>query len=139
MTEDWRYEADEEWLAAHRGRFFKRRRSKFLLALADANLGPYRGAPRKPALRLSDKEYSFIRIAPHEYTHTAIQVDLHHCQRCGRLMLEEHRLVYRIAGSGERTLGLMRGCRHCEKDGWLFRSGMPSAIAGRERDRTSVL
>ena len=137
--EGWRYEADEEWLAGRRSAFFKRRRSRYFSAVADAELGPFRGAPRNPNLKLTDKGYSHVRFAPREYSYTTIQVDLFFCDRCGHRLLEEHRLVLRPAEGTERTIGLVRMCRRCEKEAWLFVSHMPAVLAGRRRDARSVL
>ena len=119
--------------------FFKRRRSRFASAFADAQLGPYGGPRRNPTLKISDKGYSHVRFAPREYSYATIQVELLHCGRCGHRLLEEHRLIFRRPEAGSRTLGLVRLCRRCEKDAWLFVSHMPSARRGRRRDRKAVL
>jgi hypothetical protein len=139
VTDDWRYEADEEWLAGRRSTFFKRRRSRLARAFSDAELGPFRGAPRNPTLKLTDKGYAHIRYAPRTYSYTAIQVDLLFCYRCGHRLLEEHRLVLCREGGGDRTIGLVRMCRRCEKEAWLFVSHMPAAQSGRHRDAKAVL
>ena len=139
VTSDWRYEADDNWLVGRRSAFFKRRRSRYFSAVADAQLGPFGGAPRNPTLKISDKGYSHVRFAPREYSFTTIQVELLHCGRCGHRLLEEHRLILRRAEVGNRTLGLVRMCRRCEKDAWLFVSHMPAARRGRRRDRKAVL
>lgn len=137
--EDWRYEADDAWLAGRRSTFFRRRRVRYLNVLADAELGPFRGPPRNPTLKLTDKAYSHVRFAPRHYSYTAIQVELLHCARCGHRLLEEHRLVVHRSEGSRRTLGLVRMCRRCEKESWLFVSHMPSALAGRRRDRKTAL
>jgi hypothetical protein len=139
VADEWRYEADDDWLVGRRSSFFRRRRSRYFQAIADAELGPFRGAPRNPTLKLTDKGYSHIRFAPREYSYTSIQVDLFYCDRCGHRLLEEHRLVVHWADKGDRTIGLMRMCRRCEKDAWLFVSHMPSVLAGRRKDRKAVL
>ncbi len=138
-VDGWRYEADEDWLAGRRSAFFRRRRSRLAQAFANAELGPYRGAPRNPTLKLVDRGYSHIRYASREFSYTTIQVELFHCSRCGHRLLEEHRLVVHRAGVGNRTLGLVRMCRRCQKDAWLFVSHMPSVLAGRRKDRRAVL
>src|SRR5262249_36898624 len=100
---DWRYEANDEWLAGRRSAFFRRRRSRFAVAFADAQIGPFRAAPRNPTLKLTDKGYSHVRYAPRVYSHTAVQVELLRCGRCGRRLLEEHRLVLRHSAGPART------------------------------------
>jgi hypothetical protein len=139
VADDWRYEADDQWLAGRRSTFFKRRRSRFASAVADAQLGPFRGAPRNPALKLTDKGYAHVRYAPRSYSYLAVQVELLRCGSCGHRLLEEHRLVLRHSEGPHRTLGLVRMCRRCQKEAWLFISHMPSARVGRRRDAKAVL
>lgn len=139
MGDEWRYEADEDWLADHRTTFFRRRRSRYFQAVADAELGPFRGAPRNPTLKLTDKAYSHIRFAPRHYSYTSVQVEIFTCGRCGHQLLEEHRLVAHRPDRGSRSLGFVRMCRRCHKDAWLFVSHMPSVLAGRRKDRKAVL
>ncbi len=139
MREEWRQEADDEWLAGRRSTFFRRRRFRFAQAFADAELGPFRGPPRNPTLRLTDKGYSHVRHALRVYAHTAVVVDLLVCRRCGHRLLEEHRLVLRREDGASLTLGWVRMCRKCQKEAWLFTSHMPSHLAGRARDAKAVL
>jgi hypothetical protein len=135
----WRYEADEQWLGSHRSTFFKRRRSRLGQAFADAELGPYRGAPRNPQLRLPDKVYAHVRYALRGYAYTAVQMELLGCPRCGYQLLEEHRLVLYREDGASVNLGRVRMCRRCHRESWLFTSHMPSILAGRARDRKVVL
>ena len=137
--EPWRIEADDDWHAAHRSTFFKRRRSRLGDAISNAELGPFRGAPRRPALKLTDKDYSHVRYAERHFSYTTIQVDLLECRVCGHLLLEQHRLLMRAADGSERIVGHVRKCRRCQKESWLFTSHMPSTLAARRRDAKVVL
>src|SRR5215203_4309259 len=92
VLDRWRQEADDEWLAGRRSAFFKRRRGALGRAMADAELGPFRGAPRNPRLTLQSKGYAVVRYALREYAYATIQVDLLDCRICGHRLLEEHRL-----------------------------------------------
>jgi hypothetical protein len=139
VERDWRYEADDQWLVGRRSAFFRRRRSRFFQAFSDAELGPLGGPRRNPTLKLSDKTYSHVRYAPREFAHTAIQIELFWCDRCGHRLLEEHRLIAYRENGDHRTIGLVRLCRRCEKEAWLFISHMPKAEAGRARDAKAVL
>ena len=139
MTPAWRYEADDEWLASRRSNFFKRRRSRLFTAVADAELGPFRGPRRNPALKLTDKGYSTVRYAERQFTYSLIQVDLLQCRSCGHWLLEQHKLLVRTERGTQRTVGQVLKCRNCDKEAWLFTSHMPSVIAGRARDARSVL
>jgi hypothetical protein len=135
----WRYEADDDWLASRRTRFFRRRRSRLFSAMSDAELGPFGGPRRNPQLKLTDKAYSTIRHAERQFTYTVIQVDLLHCRTCGHRLLEEHKLVVRTEQGVHRTVGRVLKCRKCDKEAWLFTSHMPSVIAGKARDAKAVL
>jgi hypothetical protein len=139
VPEAWRYEADDEWLAVRRSTFFKRRRSRLGLAFADAELGPFGGAPRRPRLKLDSRGYSHVRYALREYHYATIQVELLVCRACGNRLLEEHRLLLRRADGDVITVGRVRMCRRCQKEAWLFTSHMPSVLAGRRRDAKAVL
>lgn len=139
VSEAWRYESDDEWLAGRRSTFFRRRRSRLGQAFANAELGPFGGAPRSPRLRLDSRGYTHIRYALREYAYTTIQVDLLECRICGGRLLEEHRLVLRRQDGTALSLGRVRKCRRCDRESWLFTSHMPAVLAGRRRDRKAVL
>jgi hypothetical protein len=139
MGRDWRVEADEEWLRTRRTTFFRRHRSRLGRAFADAQLGPYAGAPRYPTLKLQDKVYSHVRYALRGYSYTSVQVELIGCPRCGYQLLEEHSLVLHRADGAAVTLGRVRMCRRCHREAWLFTSHMPSILAARKRDSRVVL
>ena len=138
-SEPWRVEADDQWHAAHRSTFFKRRRSRLVNAISNAELGPFGGAPRRPTLKLTDKDYSHVRYAERHFAYTSIQVDLLECRGCGYLLLEQHRLLLRAADGTGRLVGHVRKCRRCHKESWLFTSHMPNTVAARRRDAKVVL
>ena len=145
MAEEWRYEADDEWLDAHRSANFERLRRRlrrlgaFGDALSNAELGPLGGAPRKPSLKIGGKAYAVVRYVEHRISYTTISIDLDRCRRCGRRLVERHQLI-RVGPNGRRVIvGAIRGCRHCESSSWMFRSHMPSTIRARRRDRKAVL
>jgi hypothetical protein len=138
-SRSWRVEADDEWHAEHRSAFFKRRRSKLFDAVSHAELGPFGGAPRRPTLKLTDKDYSHVRYAERHFSYTAIQIDLLECRVCGHRMLEQHRLLMRAADGSEFAIGHVRKCRRCHKESWLFTSHMPATVAARRRDAKVVL
>jgi hypothetical protein len=144
MANSWRIEADDEWLAAHSSDTFQRlrRRARLLGGLADAmsnaELGPFGGAPRRPALRIGRKDYSVVRYADHHLSYTVIQVDPVVCRRCGALMAERH-LVSRLSDGIRTTVGAVRMCRNCQAEAWLFHSHMPTTRRARARGRKVVL
>jgi hypothetical protein len=137
--EHWRIEADDQWHAAHRSTFFKRRRSRLADAISHAELGPFGGAPRRPQLKLTDRGYSHVRYAERHFAYTAIQIDLLECRVCGHRLLEQHRLVMRAQDGSERMVGRVRKCRRCHKESWLFTSHMPAVLAARRRGAKVVL
>jgi hypothetical protein len=137
--EPWRIEADDQWHATHRSMFFKRRRSRLADSISNAQLGPLAGAPRRPTLKLTDKDYSYVRYAERLFSYTIIQIDLLDCRVCGHPLLEQHRLLMRAADGSERTVGHIRRCRQCHKEAWLFTSHMPATVAARRRDAKVVL
>jgi hypothetical protein len=138
VPETWRYEADEDWLAGRRSAFFRRRRARLGRALADAELGPFAGAPRDPRLKLESKGYTHIRYALREYSYTTIQIDLLECRVCGGRAgaAPDGAAPRRRLHADARSL---RRCRRCDRESWLFTSHMPAAAAGRGRDRKVVL
>lgn len=139
VTRDWRTEADDAWRAAHRGTFFKRRRSRFMAAVADAELGPFRGAPRNPRLKLPEQGYSHLRYAQRTYAYTTIQIDLEECRVCGHRLVERHRMMTWTQFGVVRLVGSVRKCRRCHRESWLFTSHMPATARGRRRDAKVVL
>lgn len=144
MPNDWRIEADDEWLAAHSSDTFQRlrRRTRLMAGLAEATsnaeLGPFGGAPRRPVLRIGRKDYSVVRYADHHLSYTVIQVDPVECRRCGMKMAERH-LIGRLADGVRTTVGAVRMCRNCQAEAWLFHSHMPAARRARRQGRKVVL
>jgi hypothetical protein len=139
VTREWRTEADDAWHAAHRGAFFKRRRSRYFAAIADAELGPFRGAPRNPRLKLPDQGYSHLRYAQRTYAYTTVTVELERCRICGHHLLERHRLLTWTQAGVVRLVGSLAKCRRCHRESWLFTSHMPATERGRRRDAKVVL
>lgn len=137
--EGWRTEADDAWHAGHRSTFFKRRRSKLFDAVSHAELGPFGGAPRRPTLKLTDKDYSHVRYAERHFSYTTIHVDLLDCRICGRRTLEQHRLMMRSADGTQFPVGQVRKCRRCHRESWLFTAHGPHTVAARRRDAKVVL
>lgn len=137
--QDWRTEADDEWLAAHRSTILAQFRKRFRAlsglagAVSQAEMGPYGGAPRNPRLRIGGKAYAVVRYAHHRITYTAVLVDLHRCRSCGRRFAETHRVqVVREAG-GRVVVGAVKMCRRCQGSSWMYRSHMPTAVAAQRR------
>jgi hypothetical protein len=144
VANEWRIEADDEWLAAHSSATFQRlrRRTRLLAGVADAmsnaELGPFGGAPRRPTLRVGTKEYSVVRYVDHHLSYTVIQVDPVVCRRCGAAMAERH-LVGRLSNGVRTTVGAVRMCRNCQSEAWLFHSHMPATRRARAWGRKVVL
>jgi hypothetical protein len=144
MANEWRVEADDEWLATHSSDTFQRlrRRTRLLGGLGDAmsnaELGPFGGAPRKPQLKVGGKDYSVVRYADHHLSYTVIQVDPVVCRRCGAAVAERH-LIARMADGVRSTVGSVRMCRNCQAESWLFRSHMPATRRARRWGRKVVL
>ena len=138
MAEEWRREADDEWLAAHRSANFDRlrRRVRMLGGLAEgvsnAELSPFGGAPRRPRLTIGGKAYAVVRYTTHHIAYTTVQVDLGVCRRCGQRLVEVHRIVYARGSDTRTTVGTVRTCRRCQADSWVFFSRMPTAIRARQ-------
>jgi hypothetical protein len=137
--DQWRTEADDEWLASHRSTILTqfrrrfRRLSGFAGAVSQAELGPYGGAPRNPKLKIGGKAYAVVRYAHHRIAYTAVHVDLHRCRSCGRRFSEVHRVqVVREAG-GQVVVGAVRMCRRCQGTSWMFRSHMPNVLRAQRR------
>ncbi len=145
MTGDWRVEADDEWLAAHSSETFQRlrRRARMLGMVSDAvssaELGPFGGSPRNPRLRIGGKAYGVVRYARHQITYTTIYVDLDRCRRCGRPLVEVHRMLMLHGDTVRRRVGEVRMCRHCHAGSWLFYSRMPTVRRARAIGRKVVL
>jgi len=141
---EWRVEADDEWLSRHRSDNFQRLRRRMSMfgvlggAMSEAELGPFGGAPRRPKLSIGGKAYAVVRYAHHRMAYTAIQIDPTTCRRCGRPLAEVHRIVY-ARGSARSEVGVVRSCRSCQADSWMFWSRMPSTSRARRVSRKVVL
>src|SRR2546430_17675868 len=96
MTGDWRREADDEWLDAHRSANFERLRRRLRLlggmaeAMSNAELGPLGGAPRRPRLKIGGPTYSAGPYPTHHIAYTTIQVDPGPCRRRRQQPVEVH-------------------------------------------------
>jgi hypothetical protein len=122
-------------------RRFRRRFSRIRVAdaISNAELGPFGGAPRNPQLRVETSRYSVVRHVVAVYAFTSIQVMLEYCRTCGRPMQEAHHAM-NIRGDGVRLpVGVVRRCRSCAGDSWLFRSHMPSVAKARLLAAKTVL
>lgn len=145
MAEQWRTEADDEWLSTRRSNALDRLRHLIpgLGGLADAvsnaELGPLAGAPRKPKLKNEDKDYSVVRPVEQLVSYTTVHVvDPQVCRRCGRPV--ETLALAQVDQDGERiTAGSVRQCRHCGADSWMLRSRMPAVERARRTARKTVL
>lgn len=144
MPEQWRTEADPEWLARHRSDSFARIRRRVMGvgrladAMSHAELGPFGGAPRRPELKIGGATYSSVRYATHRITYTTIHVYLQRCRRCGAVV-EAHRLVYVREDGARRAIGSLRVCRTCQANSWLFYSRMPATTRARTWARKVVI
>jgi hypothetical protein len=144
-AEGWRTEADDEWLATRRSTSFARMRKRLqrlgLLgeAVSEAELGPFGGAPRRPALKIGGKAYAVVRYAEHRIAYTTVRVDLLRCRRCGHRLVESHRILFVGGDGGRQQVGTVRACRRCEADSWLFTSRMPGTVRARTWGRKVVL
>jgi hypothetical protein len=142
--DDWRTEADEEWLRRHRSDSFARLRKRLkrvgglASAISYAELGPFGGAPRNPQLKVEGAKYSAVRYATHRIAYTTIHVYLQRCRRCGSLV-ESHRVIYVREDGGRAVVGTLQVCRRCQANSWLFYSRMPAATRARTWARKVVL
>jgi hypothetical protein len=142
--DDWRTEADPEWLARHQSANFARMRKrlralgKFSDAVSYAELGPFGGAPRRPQLKIEGAKYATVRYTTHRIAYTTIHVYLQRCRRCGA-EVESHRVIY-VGENGDRTVvGMLQVCRECQANSWMFYSRMPATIRARAWARKVVL
>jgi hypothetical protein len=145
LVDGWRVEADAEWLAAHSSDNFGRLRRRLRQvgrmadAVSHAELGPFAGAPRNPRLKLGGRAYAVVRYAEHRMSYTAVTVHIDRCRRCGRRLVERHTLVM-LSESGVRLpVGVVRTCRRCQADSWMFYSRMPAVERARRATRKIVL
>jgi hypothetical protein len=145
-AEQWRTEADDAWLASHRSTILTQFRRRFRrlgggigAAVSNAEMGPYAGAPRNPTLRIGGKAYAVVRYARHRIAYTAVQVEMHVCEYCGRPFAETDRVQAVRESGGRVVVGAVRMCRSCQSDSWMFRSHMPSVGRARQRSRKIVL
>jgi hypothetical protein len=144
MGEEWRTEADDQWLNKHRSDSFARLRKRFRMAgglanaMSNAELGPFGGAPRNPQLKIGGRKYSTIRYATHYLAYTTIHLFQQRCPRCGA-EVEAHRVIF-VRENGSRTVvGTLRMCRGCQANSWLFHSRMPATVRARTWARKVVL
>jgi DNA-directed RNA polymerase subunit N (RpoN/RPB10) len=145
VADQWRTEADAEWLAAHSSDTFGRLRrrfgklARFSGAISNAELGPLGGAPRRPRLKIGGRSYSYVRYVESHIAHTTVLVDLGQCRRCGRRLTESHG-VTSVDEDGVRVVvGAARACRQCQIGSWLFYSRMPAVARARRYERKVVL
>jgi hypothetical protein len=145
MAEEWRVEADDEWLAGHTGQSLARLRRRLSAfgrvgdAISQAEVGPFAGAPRNPRLKIGGRAYSVVRYAEHRISHTVIAVELERCRRCDGVLVETHRPTTVDHNGVRATIGAVRMCRKCQADAWLFSSRMPTTNRARRRSRKVVL
>lgn len=145
VAEQWRTEADDEWLSTRRSDTMARVRRMvpgfgwMADAVSQAELGPLGGAPRKPKLKNEDKEYSVVKPVEQLVSYTTVHlVDPQMCHRCGRPV--ETLGLAQVSQDGERTTaGSVRQCRHCGADSWMLRSRMPAVERARRTARKTVL
>jgi len=145
--EPWRAEADDAWLADHRGDAFGRIRRIMRFgtglgtAIADsAAQGFLLSPPRNPTLKVKDITGEQIRYAERQYAFTTVQlVRDDACRRCGGPYADTHRLVFVDQYGGQMSVGAIRKCRRCDADAWLFRSWMPAYQRRAARNARAVL
>lgn len=144
MTDDWRTEADPEWLRRHQSANFARLRKrlraigKFSDGVSHAELGPFGGAPRNPQLKVEGAKYSTVRYTEHRLAYTTIHIYLQRCRRCGALV-EQHRISFVAENGHRRVVGALQVCRACQTNSWMFYSRMPTAVRARTWARKVVL
>jgi hypothetical protein len=142
--DEWRTEADEDWLRHHRSDNFARMRKrlralgKFSDAVSHAELGPFGGAPRKPQLKIEGAKYANVRYTAHRVAYTTIHVYLQRCRRCGA-EVESHRVIYVAEDGGRKVVGALQVCRRCQANSWMFYSRMPAVVQARGWARKVVL
>ncbi|MGI5184988.1 hypothetical protein ACQEVZ_52925 [Dactylosporangium sp. CA-152071] len=108
-------------------------------AVSYAETGPYAGAPRDPDLRIGDeKSYSTVRYTTQHVAYTTIGAGEGDCRRCGRPLVDLHRLEY-VRGDTRVPVGAVRTCRGCQTDSWLLRSRMPAVSRARDTARKHVV
>lgn len=144
--DEWRAEADDEWLAEHRSELMSRIRRRMpglgvvSGAIANAETGPYAGAPRNPRLRVDDgKGYAVVRYSADRIAYTTTSTSVETCRRCGRPLAEQHEIEYVPAGGDAVPLGAVHTCRGCQADSWLLRSRMPTVNRARDTARRHVV
>jgi hypothetical protein len=85
-----------------------------------------------------EKAYSTVRYTTQNVAYTAIGTDAGQCRRCGRALVELHRLEY-VRGDTRVPDGAVRTCRGCQSDSWLLRSRMPAVSRARDTARKHVI
>ena len=145
--DEWRNEADDEWLASHRSTFMRRLRERFRGlaaisgAVSNAEMGPYGGAPRNPKLKTDEgnKAYSMVRYTTEHVAYTATATDTNACRRCGEPLAETHELHYVRGEELDVPVGAIRTCERCQTNSWMLRSNMPRAEQARATARRNVV
>ncbi|GAA2642266.1 hypothetical protein GCM10010399_90220 [Dactylosporangium fulvum] len=109
-------------------------------AVSHADMGPYAGAPRNPALHIGDGQgYSTIRYTTEHVAYTSITTNTDGCPRCGRPLAETHEMARSGDGTAPEAVGAVRICRGCETGEWLERSRMPRSTRARDSARRNVV
>lgn len=147
MAEEWRTEADDEWLAGRRSGLMRRLRRRFGAlggigaAVSNAETGPFAGAPRNPRLKVDDgnKAYGVVRYTTQHIAYTATSVNPDECRRCGSPLVERHEIECVRGEEVHVPVGTVRVCRSCQAESWLLRSRMPAVSRARRVARKYVL
>jgi hypothetical protein len=145
MSDRWRVEADDEWLAQHSSDNFDRLRRRFrgiarlAGAVGEAEWGPFAGARSRPRLKIGGKAYSVVRYVSQRISYTVVAVDLDRCRRCGYPLVERQALRCVREDGARFVVGAVRTCRRCQSDSWTFHSRMPSVNRARKVARRVVL
>lgn len=142
--DEWRTEADDEWLASHSGGVMIRLGRFAGGGLADgvsnsAAAGLLGSTPRHPPLKVRDGQAEQIRYAEGQYAYTTVATRQQYCPRCGGPTAEQVGLE-RVTEDGEHQVtGSLCRCRECDADSFMFRSWMPRALARARLRRRIVL
>ncbi|WP_018788726.1 hypothetical protein [Micromonospora sp. CNB394] len=145
--QQWRAEADDEWLEERRSSlmgWFRRHFKAFggiASAVSHADTGPYAGAPRNPKLKIDDddKAYATVRYTTNEVAYTATSTSVDQCASCGQPLAETHEIQCRQGEETHTRIGSVRTCSNCEAESWLRRSHMPKVAQARDKARKNVV
>jgi hypothetical protein len=144
--QDWRTEADDEWIAHRRSWLLSwiRRHLGFLGgvggAVSHADTGPYAGAPRDPHLRVDgERTYSTVHYATNRVSYTATSTTPDACPDCGLPLAENHEIEYVQRDDTRVSVGAVRTCRGCQPGSWVRHSQMPTVSRARETARKNVV